>query len=359
MRRSTLPLAFALLALPSFAQQSWSDDFNRPDASSLGADWVYVLGVMKIQNQRAVDNNYFTSYFEHASAHLPYTQAVESMDFFSGGISVIAAIGSTTYGDCIEAYIVDSGLDGTFDVAYFRDGPSTGHSDWGYNQPFYLPQPLTSGRLELYVTNNGDTANLDIDGDFDGVFETHFSLGGIHSFGTNPGTGVAIGGNYYGCGIDNWMCEQRASEVTTYCTAKVNSQGCTPTIYATGIPRATGNASFMIHANHVLNQKPGLLLYSTAGRAAMPFQSGLLCLAGPIKRSIPLSSGGSALPQADCTGVYALDMTAFARGLIGGSPSPLLSNPGQVVDVQYWGRDPGFVAPDNSTLSDALEYTVQ
>jgi len=31
---------------------------------------------------------------------------------------------------------------------------------------------------------------------------------------------------------------------------------------------------------------------------------------------------------------------------------------GQVVDAQYWGRDPGFAAPFNSTLTDAIEWAV-
>src|SRR5690349_5757922 len=43
-----------------------------------------------------------------------------------------------------------------------------------------------------------------------------------------------------------------------YCTAKVNSLGCTPSISGTGIPSASSGAGFVITATSVLNNKPGL-----------------------------------------------------------------------------------------------------
>lgn len=146
--------------------------------------------------------------------------------------------------------------------------------------------------------------------------------------------------------------------LASYCTAKTTSNGCLPLIDGHGSPSVANGTSFQVTCIGLRNQKSALFLYGSNGRASLPFAGGTLCVAGPLKRSPLGTTGGSASPASDCSGALQLDFNAFAAGLLGGNPAPALSIPGTTIDVQTWGRDPGFAPPNNTQLSDALEYVV-
>ncbi len=149
--------------------------------------------------------------------------------------------------------------------------------------------------------------------------------------------------------LDAVILDTRSDEPpSVYCTALVNSAGCTPQIGFTGLPTA-GAGSFDITATEILESKPGLLFYGVTGPAAIPFQSGTLCMIPPLRRTPLQFSGPSALA---CGGSFSFDFQAL---IAGGTNAQLV--PGQQVQAQYWSRDPAL-APNFSSLTDAVQFTV-
>lgn len=137
---------------------------------------------------------------------------------------------------------------------------------------------------------------------------------------------------------------------STYCTAKVNSQGCTPALSFSGVPSLTHPGPFDITATQVINGKPGLLFYSHVGRDAVPFQGGTLCVRTPIQRT-PIQSSGGNPPPDDCSGTYGFDF----NGWIQAGADPII-NLGSTLNAQFWYRDPE--SPTGTGLTNAIEFIV-
>lgn len=130
-----------------------------------------------------------------------------------------------------------------------------------------------------------------------------------------------------------------------YCTPKVNSQGCTPSIFATGTPSFSAN-TLRVRATNVLNQKSSVLFWGFAPNAA-PFQQGTLCVRPPTIRTPVQNAGGN--PGADdCSGNYVFHFSGSYMTSLGLSPS-------QRVYCQYWTRDPA--SPSTTGLTDGLWFT--
>lgn len=136
-----------------------------------------------------------------------------------------------------------------------------------------------------------------------------------------------------------------------YCTAKTNSQGCTPAMAFQGGPSASSGAAFDVTASELINNQNGLLFYGF-GQAATSFQGGTLCVAAPVTRTSGQNSGGN-VPPDDCSGTYTLDFNA----LIQSGADPLLGV-GATVYAQYWGRDTADPTGFGSALTDALGFTI-
>jgi hypothetical protein len=131
-----------------------------------------------------------------------------------------------------------------------------------------------------------------------------------------------------------------------YCTAKINSLGCTPEISTSGPPSVCCGGLFFVNASNVLSQQNGLLFWGRAS-SDLPFQGGTLCVAQPLIRTSVMSSGGS-LQGGDCSGTYSFHWSEAyiaSQGLL----------PGTRVFAQFWSRDPG--SPSTTGLTNAVDFT--
>lgn len=141
-----------------------------------------------------------------------------------------------------------------------------------------------------------------------------------------------------------------------YCTAGTTTNGCVPSIGATGAASATATSGFTITVSNVEGQKQGIIFYgiSNTGFTGSPWGTGgtsFLCVKAPLQRTGVQSSGGTI---GGCNGSLSLDWNAYR------STHPIaLGNPfsaGQIVFAQGWFRDPPAVKTTN--LSDAIKFGV-
>jgi Tol biopolymer transport system component len=135
-----------------------------------------------------------------------------------------------------------------------------------------------------------------------------------------------------------------------YCTGKLNSAGCTPSISLSGQPSVAGPGSGWLTGSELINSASGQLIWSLAP-ASVPFHGGTLCLAAPRIRTGAMPSGGSAQPALDCTGSYSFHFSSFymaQRGL----------GAGLTIYAQYYQRDRGLAAPNDIGLTDAVSFEI-
>lgn len=134
------------------------------------------------------------------------------------------------------------------------------------------------------------------------------------------------------------------------CLAKLNSQGCLPLLSWSGTPTRTGPDDFLVRVDQLVSNQFGLFLWGT-GAAQIPFQGGSLCVAAPIRRTPPVSSGGNPGP-ADCSGsqTFHFSQVLMAQGLLA---------PGTPVVGQFWTRDTQHPDGTGVGLSGSIQFVIQ
>jgi hypothetical protein len=134
----------------------------------------------------------------------------------------------------------------------------------------------------------------------------------------------------------------------TYCSAKLNSLGCMPSIGYVGSPSFAGLQEFDVTASNLRNFRTGMMFWGRVS-TAMPFQGVRMCIASPLHRT-PLRDSGGNIDVEDCSGTLSFALTHDYAVL-----NDIQS--GDDIYAQYWSRDPNS-APHYTSLTDALHFVV-
>ena len=221
-------------------------------------------------------------------------------------------------------------------------------------------EPSTAYGLEFFASSQCDASGNGEGEHFLGVGTVTTDAGGHAAFDVTLAAGVPLGWNVTatatnaatGSTSEFSTCFTAAgAPVVAYCTSKTNSLGCVPQIGAQGTPSLSDASPFLVTGAQVLNNVAGMFVYSTSGRAVIPFQGGTLCFNPQFKRTPLIQSNGAPLPTLDCSGLYVFDFDAwYATGI-----DPALV-PGAVVEGQFWSRDAASLG--GIGLTNAIEFVV-
>lgn len=194
-----------------------------------------------------------------------------------------------------------------------------------------------------------------------GVFKTLSSFAGASQFTNNGGGTLTFAddgtiafrlGFTDGTGAVGTMNFAPLAPPTAYCTAGTSTNGCVPSISATGTASVAASSGFAISVANVEGNKQGLLYYGLTGPIAAPWGVGgssFQCVKSPTQRMGVQNSGGV---DGTCTGALGEDWLAYLAGNPAALGQPFSS--GVVVNAQAWYRDPPAVKTTN--LSNALQF---
>ncbi len=177
-----------------------SDDFNRV---SLGTGWTQVAGAnFSISNDTLISGS-GNNWIRRTGLSVPYEDATTEFDLLTNP-GFASYTGAVMGGSAVDRLWtkVQSNSGGMYDYIgfYHLTGTPSGLTNYG---GFFAITPVTGGRVRMYITNAGDTMNIDIDEAYDGVFEYHYESSGIIA-----DLGAVLGDEVGICGViaisDNW-----------------------------------------------------------------------------------------------------------------------------------------------------------
>lgn len=155
---------FLGLAAPSSAQQIVFDDFDRPDSTNLGADWVEANNDLELEAGTARGKFQFLNdtWMYHANFAQPHATSKAVVDFSATagdmffGTGVVIGLDHNTWGGT-AVRVTDNDLDGQFDRIFFMAAINAG-AWYTQSTPIWydLPAPLAAGQLTVWAEPGDD-----------------------------------------------------------------------------------------------------------------------------------------------------------------------------------------------------------
>ena len=185
-----------------------SDDFDRPDSTNMGADWVEQNGDTVIEGLRGRGNSAFdVGWMNHATFSATYDAVTQQLDVSTSGgggqsVALVSGLNPNTWGG-IYVKLQDNTGDGMFNRLFFESAINAGSWNGGGPVWYELATPTTDARMTLWFDNAGDRAVCSIE-DLNGSSLETFSATGILSSAFPPNdtkVGIAHQGTPY---FDNW-----------------------------------------------------------------------------------------------------------------------------------------------------------
>ncbi|RMH01832.1 MAG: hypothetical protein D6702_10315 [Planctomycetota bacterium] len=265
-----LPLAALLgLTLPAFAQNldefdlslldpaiqvhqgnhgvgralSECDDFNRPNAPTLGPNWTDMVGTAEILNNMAHNTSGGNSWHLHNTASSPYANTVIEFDLdpnpngTSRYSAAVIGYNPATGEDIYVKVQNQTGLAGYSNYGFYHGFNGGGYNGWGGFGSFGFQ--ILGGHVRVSVNQNGDNVDLEIDENLDGVYDYIYSAPGLIASGLASQLGDGAGLGHWSDGTtDNWSLNGGCSGPPTPTlsvaglvaggTATISVSNCTP-----------------------------------------------------------------------------------------------------------------------------------
>ncbi len=190
-------IAFGIVLLAgALAQAGVIDDFNRPDAPTLGSNWTMQNGGAEIIGNMARSGgggqNTVLATYNGVTANGAFVD-VYNMDTSLSYLALVLGYADINNNYFIKVQNQSSG-DSFGNAAFYYGNNGSG----GSGSFFTLGAPFSSGRLTAFMS--GTLATLWIDSNFDGTAEQTYT----HDYGVDTG-GAGIGLGLYGTGrVDNF-----------------------------------------------------------------------------------------------------------------------------------------------------------